>query len=702
MIEAQEPRPRMIFAVDTGGTFTDLVVDTGSELRLFKALTTPADPVDGVLDVLGAAADGLGMTREALLGAGELLIHGTTRAVNALVTNATARTALLTTAGHRDVLLFREGGRADPFDFRVPYPEPLVPRALTFEIPERIAADGSVVTQLDEDAVIEIARRLRADGVEAIAVTFLWSIVNPSHELRVGELIEEHLPGVPYTLSHRLNPTLREYRRASSTCIDASLKPLMTDYLSSLGSRLRAAGFAGRVLISTSQGGMLDADDVAHAPIHSINSGPSMAPVAGRHYAAKECAGATAIIADTGGTTFDVSLVRDGRIPWTRETWIGPVRQGHITGFPSVDVTSVGAGGGSIAWVDDGGLLRVGPRSAGSKPGPACYGRGGTEPTVTDAAVVLGYLDPEYFLGGAMALDVAAARRVVDDGVGSVLGLSTEDAAAAIMRIATENMVHAIEEITVNQGSDPREAVLVGGGGAAGLNLVAIASRLGCPRVLVPETGAALSAAGGLLSDLSSDHAITHVTSTAAFDAEGANAVLARLRARCEEYAEYAAPGAASEIDYSVEARYPRQNWEIEVPLDRDRFASDEDVEALAEAFHRQHAQLFGISEQGSIVEVVTWRARVRARLRGSNGRRVAAAGSARRPRAARSVFLQAGGWVEAPVVDFDALADDQSLVGPAIVESSFTTIVVDAGTRARKTEAGTLVIDLKQTEEHV
>jgi N-methylhydantoinase A len=688
--------PQMTFAVDTGGTFTDLLVDTGSELRLFKALTTHEDPVDGVLDVLAVAAEGLELTRDELLAAGGLFIHGTTRAINAVVTSTTARTAFLTTEGHPDILLFREGGRSEPFDFSVPYPAPLVPRALTFEIRERIWSDGSIVTPLDETSVLAVIDELEAAEVEAVGVALLWSIVNPAHELRLGELLAERLPGVPFTLSHRLNPTLREYRRASSTCIDASLKPLMARYFESLEQRLRDAGFAGRVLMVTSQGGVLDARDIAGAPIHSLNSGPSMAPVAGRFHARSDSDRATAIVADTGGTTFDVSLVRDGHIPRTRETWIGPVHRGHITGFPSVDVTSVGAGGGSIAWVDNGGLLHVGPRSAGSEPGPACYGRGGLEATLTDACLVLGYLDPEFFLGGSMRLDEHAASAAVERSVARPLGLGVDEGAAAILRIATENMVHAIEAITINQGMDPREAVLVGGGGAAGLNAVAIARRLGCPTVLIPETGAALSAAGALLSELSTDFAVTHVTSTDAFDFEGVNRVLADLTASCSAFAAHAAPDAPASIEYSIEARYPRQNWEIEVEIAGGHFGGDGDVTALAAAFHGAHEQLFAISEPDSRIEIVTWRARVRVPIQDISDRRLARRSGNGRTAERRRIHLEAAGWIDAAIVDFEALDDGARFSGPTIVESSFTTVVVDVGVQARKTARGTLALDLR------
>ena len=550
----------MRFAVDTGGTFTDLVVESDDGgLRMYKAPTTPSDPVAGVLETLARAADDLGESREALLARGEMLIHGTTHAINAIVTGNTARTAFLTTRGHPDVLVFREGGRIEPFNFTVPYPEPYVPRSITYEVSERVSYDGTVTEPLDENGVIEIVEELKGQDIEAIGVCLLWSIVNPAHELRVGELLERHLPGVPYTLSHVLNPSLREYRRASSTCIDASLKPLMGDYLGGLESRLRDAGFGGRVLVVTTQGGAMDAADMAHAPIHSINSGPAMAPIAGRAYAQADSGVDTAIIADTGGTTFDVSLVRGGRIPWTRETWIGQPYRGHMTGFPAVDVKSIGAGGGSIAWVDEGGLLHVGPKSAGAVPGPVCYGAGGTEPTVTDASVILGWIDPAYFLGGTMALETEAAGNAIETHVASKLGLSLHEAAAAIMSVATENMVHAIEDITVNQGIDPREAAIVGGGGAAGLNAVAIARRLGCAQVILPEVAAALSAHGALISELRAEYSGTLYTSTGGFDFNGVNALLNALEEKCRAF--IAGPGAGSleqVVEFTAEARYPQ------------------------------------------------------------------------------------------------------------------------------------------------
>lgn len=685
----------MRFAVDTGGTFTDLLVeqDDGA-LNMFKAATTPDDPIRGVIDSLQVAADHFGSPLDELLARGSLFIHGTTRAINAIITGATARTAFLTTQGHPDILVLREGGRSDVFNFTVPYPDPYVPRSLTFEVPERMTADGSVLTALDEAEVVRIIGELKACEVEAVAVCLLWSIVNPAHEVRIGELLEEHLPGVPYTLSHRINPSLREYRRASSTAIDASLKPLMGAYMRNLTSRLEEAGFRGRTLIVTSGAGVIDATAAAETPVHLINSGPAMAPVSGRHFAEADAQAETAIVADTGGTTYDLSLVRRGRIPWTRETWIGGEYRGHMTGFPSVDVRSIGAGGGSIAWVDDGGLLHVGPQSAQAVPGPAAYGRGGTEPTLTDACVALGYVDPDYFLGGAMQLDASAAREAIGIGVAERMGVSIEEAALAIVQIATENMVQAIMDITINQGIDPAKAVLIGGGGAAGLNSERIGQRLDCPLVLIPDVGAALSAAGALMSELISDARATHFTSTASFDLDGVNAVLAGLKQQCDAFAATAGEGALStEISFTAEARYPAQVWEIEVPLRGSSFDDEAAVRQLVADFHAAHEEVFAISDPDSEVEIIGWSARVSCRLRDGGLAELSDQASGTGGDRSRQCYFKGTGWAETASLSFEALADGRTVDGPAIVENSFTTVVVGPGATVSRKPSGSLAI---------
>ncbi len=685
----------MRFATDTGGTFTDLVVeDDDGRVTMYKASTVPSDPVAGVLAALTLAAKDRRLSLADLLARGDTFIHGTTHAINAIITGRTAKTALIVTEGHRDILTFREGGRIEPFNHTVPYPKPYVPRALTFEVPERVVYNGEVLTPLDESAVLEVIAYIKAAGVEAVAVCLLWSTINPAHEKRIGELLAKHLPGVPVTLSHAINPTLREFRRASSAAIDASLKPLMSRYLGGLTQRLKEAGFTGEVMVLTSGGGMMAAEDVAEAPVRVINSGPSMAPIAGRYYTDLEDKGRSAIVADTGGTTYDISLVRDEHIPMTRELWIGQPTRGHLVGYPSVDVKSIGAGGGSIARVDAGGLLHVGPMSAGAVPGPVCYGNGGTEPTVTDATVVLGYLDPDFFLGGAMKLDRDAAYRVVAEKVAKPLGLAVEEAAWNIIHLATENMVQAIADITVAQGIDPTGAVLIGGGGAAGLNSTFIARRLGCDTLLIPETGAALSAAGAMMSDVTGEYAVSLFTTTADFDYASMNAALEALRVQCAAFADRAAKNVlATRVSIVAEARYENQVWDIDLPLTINCFHDEKDLAAFRAVFDDAHEQIFTICDPSSHVEIVGLRATVSCKVRPHESFRLEQVGKVDAKLGKRSVYFTGIGWVDTAIYRLEALPAGKEHQGPAIIESPFTTIVVDPQAQFRRSAAGSIII---------
>lgn len=685
----------MRFATDTGGTFTDLVVeDDEGCITMYKASTVPSDPVAGVLAALSLAAEDRGLSLKDMLAKGETFIHGTTHAINAIITGRTAKTALIVTEGHRDILVFREGGRIEPFNNTVAYPKPYIPRALTFEAPERVIYSGEVLMPLDEKAVLQAISTIKAENIEAVAVCLLWSTINPAHEKRIGELLAQHLPGVPVTLSHEVNPTLREFRRASSAAIDASLKPLMGKYLGGLTERLKTAGFLGEVMVLTSGGGMMAAEDVAAAPIRIINSGPSMAPIAGRYYTSLEGIDRSVIVADTGGTTYDISLVRDGHIPMTRELWIGKPMRGHMVGYPSVDVKSVGAGGGSIARVDAGGLLHVGPQSAGSVPGPVCYGKGGTAPTVTDATMVLGYLDPDFFLGGAMKLDREASLQAVRSKVADPLGVSVEEAAWNIVQLATENMVQAIADITVAQGIDPAGAVLIGGGGAAGLNSTFIARRLGCDTLIIPETGAALSAAGAMMSDVTGEFAVSFFTSTAAFDFAKVNHALADLRAKCEAFSTRAAKQVlSSSVSVVAEARYENQVWDIDMPLARKSFEGEADLAAFRSAFDEVHEQIFTIRDPSSHVEIVGLRATISCKVRPHAAFRLEKASEASAARGKRQVYFANFGWVETMIFRMEALPEGEEISGPAIIESPFTTIVVDPPARFRRSASGSIII---------
>ena len=684
-------------AVDTGGTFSDVVLtsDLTQDLLIAKALTTGERVFTGIAEALTQLAEQLGTTIHNLLSQTSIFTYGTTFSTNAIITGDTAKTAFLTTKGHPDTLVLREGGKVNPFDFRGRYPEPFIPRRLTFEVPERVGSEGEIIQPLDEAAVNAIAGALSRHGIGAIAVCLLWSIVNPAHELRVGEMLAHEMPGVPVTLSHQLNPILREYRRASSAAIDASLKPLMQRHLGEMERDLRAAGFAGELLVGTSFGGVLTAGAVAERPIFTVNSAPAMAPVAGRANAPDH---GNLIVCDMGGTSFDVSLVRDGALKFTRETWIGPQFTGHMTGLSAVDIKNIGAGGGSVAWIDSGGLLRVGPQSAKALPGPACYGRGGTLPAVTDASVVLGHIDPDYFLGGRIRLDAAAARRAITTHIAEPLGLSAERAAHAILTVANENMVNAIRGITINEGLDPRESLLVGGGGAGGMTIGRIAEALDCGRVLVPRTAAALSASGGLYSDIVTEFSVSRRTETGKFDFAGINHVLAGLDAEISAF--FARLGAAPERqrrEFFVEARYPYQAWELDVPIAGPHFADDADVQALISGFHHVHERVFAVSEPGQQVECIYWKARASMSLP-----KPARAPKPQAPPASPVAVSDAWFAEDAPrrTPRFQGadLGSGTILEGPCIIQEPTTTIVVLPSWRAKVLQNGDYMMTREAT----
>jgi N-methylhydantoinase A len=682
-------------SVDTGGTFTDVVVvDGAGRFTIGKALTTPSRIFGGLAAALTDAAQKLELGMAEVLARTSIFIYGTTRATNAIVTGSVAKTAFLTTAGFPDILVLREGGKFNPHDFSTPFPKPYIPRRHTFEVDERVDATGRVLKALDVAQAEGVLQTIRAQGFEALAVALLWATANPVHERRLAELIEQHLPGAPYTLGHALNPILREYRRASSVAIDASIKPLMQAHLRDLQLDLREAGYRGELLISTTIGGCIDVESVIERPIHTVRSGPAMGPVAGRRYAQLESRAEPALVVDTGGTTFDVSLVRDNHIAITQETWLGERFTGHMLGIPAVDARSVGAGGGSIAWLDDAGLLHVGPQSAGAEPGPACYGRGGTRATVTDAALVLGYLDPEFFLGGRMRLDTAAALRAIES-IAQPLAISAEQAAYSIFAVSNETMINAIKDITVSEGIDPSEAVIVAGGGAAGLNIVSIARELQCRAVIAPRTASVLSACGMQFSDIQAEASAAAPTRSDAFDRALVNRALDDIDARLDAFAARLAARGFTKLTrhYRVDAHYTAQVWDLSVDLPAARIGDDTAEQALVEAFHAAHRRVFEVEDRASAVEFLSWTGRLAVALPEIA---VVGQGATRDARPTRrKVWFDLEGPRDATVVRGDALAIGAEVSGPAIIEEATTTLVLPPGTRARLTANDSYVIEL-------
>ncbi len=566
-------------AIDVGGTFTDFVVRRqGGEIRAYKSPTTPGRIIDGVFDGLAQIAGDLGVDQRTLIAGLDRFAFGTTAATNAILEGKTARAGLLVTKGFRETLLVREGGKADTYNIALDFPPPYIPRALTLEVDERINAEGGIERALDEESVARAVAQLKTENVEAIAVSLLWSIVNPEHELRVAKIIQAVWPGVPVSLGHQVNPCIREYRRTSATAIDASLKPIVARSVEELERRLAESGFRGSLTYVTSSGGQASAEDIAGKPVYLCFSGPAAAPDASRRFAQVEGdRNGNIITVDMGGTSFDVSITSNWQVPLHREGTIA----GHVFGVPSIEIHTIGAGGGSIARVDRGGFIHTGPESAGSQPGPACYRRGGRRATVTDANLVLGYLDPERFAAGRMTLDTVAAQTAIARDVATPLGLDLSTAASLIAHSCEQNMVGAIADLTVKRGIDPRDYLMVAGGAAAGLHAAAIARELGVTRILVPRFAGVMSAFGILTGDVGFTYARALFATSAAFDYARVNAMLCELVSEGNAYLDrmgFSDP-AARMLHLSAEARYTGQVWQLTLPLDNLRVP---DATALA------------------------------------------------------------------------------------------------------------------------
>lgn len=690
-------------SVDTGGTFTDVVV-ADSEDRVFmtKALTSVDRAFGAIHEGLTHIAARMGVPVEGVIRDAERINYGTTRSTNLVVTGRTARTALFTTKGFPDTLLLREGGKPGPF-MRMDYRPPLIPRFLTFEVDERVRSDGSVHRALDESSVLAAMQRCKDLNVEAVAVALLWSVSNPVHENRIAELLRQELPGVPFTLSHDVNPTMREYRRTSSTAIDASLKPAMQEFFHQLQLDLDNAGFTGSLLVSTSYGGGWSAERISEKPIYSIGSGPSMAPVAAIREAVIESTrsdnGQALLVTDMGGTTFDLSIVQNGRMEQTNEMWLGGKWVGDITGTRAVDVESIGAGGGSIIWVDGGGLLQTGPQSAGSTPGPACYGRGGTLPTITDAALVMGYLDSSNFVGLELSEDLARAAL---QPVAEQLGMSVEATANAALHISVDNIVTAIRAKTVAKGIDLREVTLVAGGGASGLTVGRIAEEIGAGEVILPKTAGAMSAYGALHSDIVSEFDIVHHDTTARADFRLNPKVVHALEQKCGEF--FASIDSnvhppAREIELSVQARYPMQAWELTIPVGGVEAAHSLDGRALEELFHAEHERVFGVREDDARVELLAVGARARVKNVASDRSVTYDDESTPVTSGSRRCYFGDTGWVDTRIINTTEITALGVIEGPAIIREPTTTIVINPGQRLQARPSTNYVLQTTTAE---
>lgn len=685
-------------SLDVGGTFTDFFVkNRDNTFDVYKSLTTPHDISEGIFNGLKMIAERRGLTLEDLVGGLASLSCGTTVATNAILEKKVATTALICTEGFRDTLLIREGGKENTYNLNVDYPEPYIPRRLTFPVRERINAEGGIKTPLDEVQVREIVRTLKAWDVEAIAVSLLWSVVNPAHELRIGEIIAEEWPEVPFSLGHRVNPTIREYRRTSATAIDASLKPVVEKKLSHLQDRLADNGFKGVLTLVISSGGRTSLEEVLRQPVQLCLSGPSAISQAGmlmaRHAGVEH---GNVVTVDMGGTSFDVAITTNWTTPLHRVGKIGD----DIFGVPSVEVLTVGAGGGSLARVDSGGFIHVGPESAGSTPGPASYGRGGEKPTVTDANLVAGFFDPDDFGDGQMHLSVDAARQAIKAHVADPLDMSVEDAASLIRHSVEQNMVSAIEAITVRRGLDPRQFILVAGGSAAGTHIAAIARELGMKEIGIPRAAGVLAAYGIGHSDIRFNYGRSLATNSQAFDREAVNDVLAELAEKGNDYlSRMRVPEDRRELHFSAQAGYAGQVWHLTLPLSRSRFETEADLAALVEDFHQLHERTYSVRAPDDVVEFLEWNVMAVGVSPVPPSPALVGKGQRNQPEAsgARPIYISPEHKsIECPVYDLASVAGHSGVInGPALIQEKLTVIFVPDYAHAEVFASGDMLLTL-------
>lgn len=683
--------------IDIGGTFTDvaLVEETTGKLGVVKVPTSPDDFGRGVLEGVGAALEKYGIDA----GSVGLLSHATTVVTNAILEHKGARSALVATRGFRDVLELRRSARPDLYDLFQDPPHILVPRRHRFEVTERIGADGAVFTPLHEDEIPALIDAIRAAEPEAIAVSLLFSFLNPSHEQMLGAALREAFPDIPVYLSSEVLPEIREFERTSTTAVCAYVGPILGAYLDRLSQAVRSLGLPD-LYVMGSNGGVFEVSEGIAMPAMAVESGPAAGVVAAALVA--EQTGHRDILSfDMGGTTAKASLIRDGVYETTSEYEVGGSASGsrtmHGTGHPIrvpvIDLAEVSAGGGSIAWVDRAGSLRVGPQSAGAVPGPVCYGRGGAEPTVTDCNLLLGYLDAHSLLGGEMEIDLGRSRTAIETKLAEPLGIDARTAAAGVIDVVNHEMAEALRIVSVQRGHDPRDFTLAAFGGAGPLHAAALAEELGMAHVLCPPIPGAFSALGLVTTDLRRDYSRTFFARTDEADPEDLASAFEALAVEGRAMLDRAGvPAERQDLTLSVDARYTRQSYELAVPVPKG--LKDADIlPAIASAFHDRHEQTYGHAQRDEPVQLVNVRLSAVGRI--PSIRVAQATGSGDAGKGNRRVWFRAHGEVEASVLDRARMASDQTAAGPAIIESLESTILIPPGWTGRMDADGFIHLTL-------
>jgi N-methylhydantoinase A len=672
--------------VDIGGTFTDIVTIEQGRISVAKTPSTPEVPEQGVIDGLASVSE----TNESALSEIGFLAHGTTVATNAVLEGEWAETALVTTEGFRDVLEIGRQARPDIYDFQVEKPTPVIERNRRYEVRERLDERGNVLTPLDEQGVRALASDLIETGVDSVAISLLYAFENDSHEQRVRDLLQEEGLNASFSLSSRVFPEIREYERTLTTALNASLKPVIDRYIGELESKVESRGVDTGLQIMQSNGGIITADVARERPVNTLLSGPA-GGVQGATYVAGLSGKRNLVTMDMGGTSCDVSLVEDGTPLVSTDTTVGE----YPISIPAIDIHTVGAGGGSVAWIDAGGALRVGPKSAGAIPGPICYGRGGKRPTITDANLLLGRIDPTMFLSGEVDVGVDDVRQRLIDEIANPLDISVVEAAQGILDVANANMARALRVVSVERGYDPREFGLVAFGGAGPLHACKLATELDIPTVIIPRTAGVLSALGLLVSDILYDYSTSRVrqwddvtptelqTQFDTFSTKG------RTRLSAERL-----EASAIQLERSVDLRYAGQAFELSVPVPGGDL-SDGSLAIIKQRFHNRHQQRYGHAYPDEPVELVTIRLRARGVIEPPDLHPTTTGGSISDAITTTHTVIYDGTPTETPVYSRKQLPISSSFVGPAIVRGAESTVVVHPGQHVSVDNYGSLHIEV-------
>jgi N-methylhydantoinase A len=666
--------------IDVGGTFTDfLVVRDGAEPAVFKTLSTPGDPSIGLVNGLRDIARSLGTSLETLGPAIDVIVHGTTVTTNATLTGAGAKTGLITTDGLRDALEMRRGVREERYNNRYTNVPPLVPRYLRQPARGRLDRQGRELSALAPEDVRDAIALFKAEGVEAVAICFMNSFASPAHEEAAAALVREAMPSAYLTVSSELLPSVRFYNRLSSTVLNSYTGPKLSQYLANLTERLAAVDFGGVLLIMQSNGGVVLPEVAQRTAVMTLLSGPAAGPVAGVGYA--EAHGhRNCVTVDMGGTSFDAAMVRNG-VPVTANE--GEINRYRIA-LPMLDIVTIGAGGGSIGWIDEGGLLRMGPQSAGADPGPVCYGRGGELPTCTDADLVLGYLDPDYFAGGRIKLDLAAARQAIERHIAAPLRLSIEAAALGMYRLINANMAQGVRAVTIKRGFDPREFPMIVAGGAGPIHACMIGQELELPLLVVPRESSIFCAAGMLMSDLKHDFVRSCVTRLDGAEWPRIERLVDEMIAEGSAHLERERIAETRRhFALHLDCRYARQYHEVSFSAPMDALRRGE-VGRIRNAFHAEHNHLYGYSleDQGTPIELINLRVQAIGVTEKPSYRKLDNAGED--PGAAlkgerRIILPEDGNAQPVPVYDGDRLRFGNRIAGPAVIEQVNTSFLVSA-----------------------